>query len=67
MNELDWSDAHEIGFRLSEAHAGVDPLAVRFTDLHAWVCALEGFVGDPAASNEGLLESIQMAWLDELD
>ena len=67
MDELDWSDAQEIGFRLTEARPGVDPLSVRFTDLHAWVCSLEGFVGDPAASNEGLLEAIQMAWLDEMD
>lgn len=67
MDELDWSHPHEIGFRLSEAHPDLDPLSVRFTDLHKWVCELEGFVGDPSASNEGLLEAIQMAWLDELD
>lgn len=64
---LDWSDVHEIGFRLSEAHPEVDPLSVRFTDLHAWICALEGFSGDPKASNEKVLEAIQMAWLDERD
>ena len=67
MDELRWTDVHEIGFRLTEAHEGVDPLSVRFTDLHAWVCALDGFVGDPQASNEKILEAIQMAWLDELD
>ena len=66
-DELHWSDAHEIGFRLFEAHPEVDPLSVRFTDLHRWVTELEGFADDPAASNEGILESIQMAWLDELD
>ena len=43
-NELRWTDVYEIGFRLVEAHPDVDPLSVRFTDLHAWVCALEGFV-----------------------
>ena len=68
MNDtIDWSDVHEIGFRLTEAHPDVAPLSVRFTDLHAWVCALPGFSGDPQASNEKLLEAIQMAWLDELE
>jgi FeS assembly protein IscX len=64
---IDWSDPQEIGFRLAEAHPDVDPLAVRFTDLHRWVTELEGFDGDPKASNEKLLEAIQMAWLDERD
>lgn len=66
-DRIDWSDPHEIGFRLSEAHPDVDPLSVRFTDLHAWICALDGFEGDPKASNEGILEAIQMAWLDEAE
>jgi len=60
-----WTDVHEIGWRLAEAHPDVDPLGVRFTDLHRWVCALPGFEGDPKKSNEKLLEAIQMAWLDE--
>jgi FeS assembly protein IscX len=64
---LDWSDVHEIGYRLAEAHPEVDPLTVRFNDLHRWVCQLEGFAGDPKASNEKILEAIQMAWLDERD
>ena len=64
---VDWTDVHEIGFRLCEAHPQVDPLSLRFTDLHRLVCELEGFVGAPKASNEKLLEAIQMAWLDERD
>ena len=67
MQTLTWSDAYEIGFQLAEAHPGVDPLRVRFTDLHAWGLALEDFEDDPKASNEGILEAIQMAWLDELE
>jgi FeS assembly protein IscX len=31
------------------------------------VVELEGFADDPKASNEGILEKIQMAWLDELE
>ena len=64
-DELDWSDPHEIGYRLFEMFPDTDPLSVRFTDLHRWVTELDGFVGDPQASNEGILEAIQMAWLDE--
>jgi FeS assembly protein IscX len=32
--ELTWSDADDIGILLSETHPKIDPLAVRFTDLH---------------------------------
>jgi FeS assembly protein IscX len=62
---LGWRDAEDIGIALAEAHPGVDPLAVRFTDLHRYVTELSGFGDDPKASNEKLLEAIQMAWLDE--
>jgi len=41
-------------------------LTVRFTDLHQWVTELPGFGDDPRASNEKILEAIQMAWLDEV-
>jgi len=43
----------------------VDPLTVRFTDLHKWVVALPEFSDDPKASNEGVLEKIQMKWHEE--
>jgi FeS assembly protein IscX len=43
----------------------VDPLTVRFTDLHQWVCALPGFADDPQRSGEKILEAIQMAWIEE--
>ena len=62
---IGWRDVHEIGFRLAEAHPETAPLSVRFTDLHRWVTVLEGFADDPKASNEKVLEAIQMAWLDE--
>lgn len=62
---LSWRDPQDIGLALYEAHPGVDPLKVRFTDLHRWVVELEGFTGDPKASDEKTLEAIQMAWLDE--
>jgi FeS assembly protein IscX len=62
---FDWDDTEEIGIRLQEKFPDLDPLTVRFTDMHKWITELEGFAGDPKASNEGKLEAIQMAWLDE--
>ena len=64
-DSLAWTDVREIAIRLLAAHPQLDPLALRFTDLHRYVCELEGFRGDPKASNEKILEAIQMAWLDE--
>ena len=58
-------DAEDIGILLSEMHPEVDPLSIRFTDLHNWVLNLEGFEGKPEESNEKLLEAIQMAWYEE--
>ena len=59
--EIHWTDAEEIGIQLAEKFPGVDPLTVRFTDLHRYVTELEGFADDPARSNEPCLEAIQMA------
>jgi FeS assembly protein IscX len=64
---MKWRDVREIAIELSERHAGVKPLSVRFTDLHAWVCALPGFDDAPGASSVKILEAIQMAWLDEVE
>jgi len=65
MRKLSWDDADEIALALSEKFPGLDPLSVRFTDLHRWVTELEGFADDPKASNEARLEAIQMAWYEE--
>ncbi len=62
---MTWSDFEDIGIALQEAHPGLDPLTVRFTDLHRMVTELEGFDDDPSKSNEAKLEAIQMAWLEE--
>ncbi|MEK7221604.1 MAG: Fe-S cluster assembly protein IscX, partial [Nitrospirota bacterium] len=55
----------EIAIQLLEQHPETDPLTVRFTDLHHWITALPGFIGDPKRSNEKILETIQMAWHEE--
>jgi FeS assembly protein IscX len=62
---MTWNDFEDIGMALYEAHPDVDPLSVRFTDLHRMVTGLEDFDDDPMASNEAKLEAIQMAWYEE--
>ena len=64
---LKWTDTMDIVIELSDTHTNVDPKYIRFTDLHAWVCELEGFDDDPERSNEKILEAIQMAWIEEMD
>jgi FeS assembly protein IscX len=63
--EIHWTDAEEIGIQLQEKFPALDPLTVRFTDLHRYVTELPGFAGDPMKSSEGRLEAIQMAWHEE--
>jgi FeS assembly protein IscX len=65
MAGLSWNQIDDIAISLFEAHPDVDPLTIRFTDLHKWITELPDFGDDPAASTEGKLEAIQMAWLDE--
>lgn len=62
---LKWADAEEIAIQLAERFQDLDPLTVRYTDLHRWVTELDDFEDDPKASSEGKLEAIQMAWLEE--
>jgi len=64
-SEIDWNESEEIGIQLQEKFPDLDPLTVRFTDLHRYVIELDGFTGDPQKSNESKLEAIQMAWHEE--
>jgi FeS assembly protein IscX len=63
--KLMWDNAEDLGILLSETHPELDPLTVRFTDLHRYVTELPDFGDDPKTSNEGKLEAIQMAWHEE--
>jgi FeS assembly protein IscX len=64
---MKWTDTLEIAIALFEKFPETDPKTVRFTDLHKWVMALDGFDDDPNRSGEKILEAIQMAWIDEAD
>jgi len=66
MNQhLTWTSIEDLAIALADKHPDTDPLTVRFTDLHKWVMALDGFNDDPKNSNEKKLEAIQMAWHEE--
>jgi FeS assembly protein IscX len=62
---FDWDAIEDIAIALTDKFPDIDPLTVRFTDMHKWIMELPGFVGDPAKSNESKLEAIQMAWHEE--
>jgi FeS assembly protein IscX len=63
--DITWKESEEIAIQLVEKFPDVDPLTVRFADLHKWVTELPGFSDDPKASTEAALEAIQMAWYEE--
>ena len=62
---MKWTDAEDIALALAEKFPDTDPLTVRFTDLRRWVTELAAFDDDARASNEGVLEAIQMKWHEE--
>jgi FeS assembly protein IscX len=62
---LTWTSTEDIAIALTDKFPDLDPLTVRFTDLHKWVTGLAGFSDDPKNSNEKKLEAIQMAWHEE--
>jgi FeS assembly protein IscX len=63
--ELRWDDSEDIGLALADKFPDINPLEVRFTELHKFVTELPTFVDDPKNSTEGKLEAIQMAWYEE--
>jgi len=63
--DLTWDSAEDIAIELAEKYPELDPLTVRFTDLHQYVTGLPNFKDDPMKSNEAKLEAIQMAWHEE--
>lgn len=65
MKGFTWSDTEDLAIALYDKYPDTDPLTVRFTDLHQWITQLEDFDDDAAASTEGKLETIQMAWYEE--
>lgn len=64
---MKWTDSLQIAEALLDTHPDIDPSTLRFTDLMAWVMALNGFKDAPEHCGEKILEAIQLAWIDEYD
>ena len=64
---MKWTDTQLIAEELYDRNPDLDPKTVRFTDLHQWICELDGFDDDPMKSNESILEAILLKWLDEYE
>ena len=63
---MKWTDTTRIAEALCDKFPDINPLSIRFTDLHNWVVDLDGFDDDHARGGEKILEAIQMAWTDEV-
>ncbi len=64
---MKWTDSLRIAESLYDQHPDIDPRTVRYTDLMAWVMALDGFDDDANKCGERILEAIQLAWINETD
>ena len=60
--KLTWRDSEDIAWALMDTYPDQDPLKLSFPKLHKMVCELPEFGDKPDASNEKILENIQMAW-----
>jgi FeS assembly protein IscX len=65
-DKLTWQDTEEIAYSLMDKFPDQDPLRLSFPKLHKMVLELEDFGDTPDKSNEGILETIQMAWYEEV-
>jgi FeS assembly protein IscX len=62
---LKWRDARALALALDDAHPDVNPRYLDLADLRDWVSVLEGFDDDLEPAEEGVLEAIQTAWIEE--
>ena len=62
---LTCTDAEDIGEELADRYPEIDPVTLRFTELHQLICNLPDFKDDPEKSNEARLEAILTVWIDE--
>jgi FeS assembly protein IscX len=61
-----WDEVNEIADALAINHPDIDPMELSFPKLHALITELPDFEDDPDQSDEGKLETIQMAWYDRI-
>ncbi|NGZ85462.1 Fe-S cluster assembly protein IscX [Duganella aceris] len=64
---MKWTDITAIAEALYDKYPDIDPLTIRFTDLHNWIVTLEEFDDDHTRGGEKVLEAVQQAWIDEAE
>ena len=64
---MKWTDIQDIAWALYDRDPDLNPVTVRFTDMHQWICELEEFDDDPEGSNESILEAILLKWIEEYE
>lgn len=64
---MKWTDSQRIAEELYDQFPEIDPKTIRFTDLMQWVMDLEDFDDEPSRCGEKILESIQLAWIEEAE
>jgi|TARA_B100001057_G_scaffold409294_1_gene423895 FeS assembly protein IscX len=64
---MKWIDVNEIAIELYDKYPDIDPKLILFTDLRDKIISLDDFQDDLNKSNEKILETIQMLWIEELD
>lgn len=65
MTKYNWDEYEEIATALLNAHPTQDPLKVSFSKLQRMVVELPQFGADPRASDDRILETIQMTWYEQ--
>ena len=64
---MKWTDVQRIAEELYDRDPDLNPVTVRFTDMHQWICELEDFDDDPEGSNAQILEEILMKWIEKYE
>jgi FeS assembly protein IscX len=65
-DKLTWKDTEDIAYALIDKFPDQDPLKLSFPKLHKMIIELEEFGDVPDKSTESVLETIQMAWYEEV-
>jgi FeS assembly protein IscX len=65
-DKLTWRDSEDLAYSLIDKFPDQNPLKLSFPKLHKMVIELEEFGDDPEKSSESILETIQMAWYEEV-
>lgn len=61
---MNWADSEDIAEALEKKHPDENILALRFTKLHQMIIELDDFDDIAEKSNEKILESILVEWLE---